>query len=172
MKLCICFGICFSSKWSHLRLTFFLFSNLGLIIAQQTSVHISCFMAGAWHTWCHPISKMCIVGEGPGEPPSALRCLSYLINSFLTDIKQLAKTSRGALSVPLLKSMSEAFWPFSYFNKTLLYKSSWVSKPGPEAKSSSEIMNPTSFTISYHYHERLLLLLLSHFSCVRLCATP
>ena len=25
---------------------FFLFSNLGLIIAQQTSIHISCFMAG------------------------------------------------------------------------------------------------------------------------------
>ena len=32
---------------------------------------------------CHPISKMHIVGEGPGETPSALRCLSYLINSFL-----------------------------------------------------------------------------------------
>ena len=41
--------------------------------------------------------------------------------------------------------------PFSYFNKTLLYKSSWSSLvPGPEAKSSSsEITNPTSFTISY-----------------------
>ena len=40
-----------------------------------------------------------------------------------------------------------------HFNKTLLHKSSWVIKlvPGPEAKSSSEITNPTSFTISYHY---------------------
>ena len=28
------------------RLTFFLCSNLGLIIAQQTSIHINCFMAG------------------------------------------------------------------------------------------------------------------------------
>ena len=32
---------------------------------------------------------MHIVGEGPGETPSALRCLSYLINSLLTDIKNL-----------------------------------------------------------------------------------
>jgi len=39
----------------------------------------------------HPISKMHIVEEGPGETPSALKYLSYLINSFLTDIKQLAK---------------------------------------------------------------------------------
>ena len=61
---------------------FFLFSNLGLIIAQQTSIHINCFMAGEWHTSCHPISKMHIVGEGLGETPSVLRCLCYLINSF------------------------------------------------------------------------------------------
>ena len=44
-----------------------------------------------WHTSCHPISKMHTVGEGPGETPSALRCLSYLINSLQTDIKPLAK---------------------------------------------------------------------------------
>ena len=44
MKLCICFGICLSSKWLHLKLTFFLFSNFGLIIAQQTSIHVNCFM--------------------------------------------------------------------------------------------------------------------------------
>ena len=75
----------------------FLFSNLELIIAQQTSIHISCFMAGG-HTLCHPISKMQIVGEGPGETPSPLRCLSYLIDSFLTDIKQLAKISKGGHS--------------------------------------------------------------------------
>ena len=34
-----------------------------------------------WHT----------SGEGPGETPSALRSLSYLISSLLTDIKCLAK---------------------------------------------------------------------------------
>ena len=100
MKLCSCFGICLSLKWFHLKLTFFLFSNLGLIIAQQTSIYINCFMARRWHTSCHPTSKMHIVGEGPDETPSALRCLSYLINSFLTYIKQLAKTSGGGHSPP------------------------------------------------------------------------
>ena len=90
------------SDWTVLnwRLTFFLFSNFGLIIAQQTSVHINCFMAGGWHTSCHPISKIHIVGEGPGETLSALRCLSYLINSFLTDIKELAKTNKGGTLHP------------------------------------------------------------------------
>ena len=82
---------CLSSKWFHLRLTFFSFSNFGLIIIQQTSIHINCFMAGGWYTSCHPISKMHIMEEGPGETPSALRCLSYLTNSFLTDIKHSAK---------------------------------------------------------------------------------
>ena len=38
--------------------------------------------------------------------------------------------------------------PFLYF-KTLLHKSFWVIKPGPWSWSSSEIKNPTSFTISY-----------------------
>ena len=52
-------------------------------------------MAGGWHTSRHPISKMHIVGEGPGKTPSALRCLSYPINSFLTDTKQLSETSKG-----------------------------------------------------------------------------
>ena len=42
-------------------------------------------------TSCLPISKMYIVGEGPGKTPSTLRWLSYLISSFLTDIKHPAK---------------------------------------------------------------------------------
>ena len=67
------------------KTNFFLFSNLGLLIAQKTSIHINCFMDGEGHTSGSPISKMHIVGEGPGETPSALRCPSYLINSFLTD---------------------------------------------------------------------------------------
>ena len=45
MKLCICFGNCLSPKWFHLKLTFFLFPNLGLIMGQQTSIHVNCFMA-------------------------------------------------------------------------------------------------------------------------------
>ena len=153
MKLCICFGIFPSSKWFHLRLTVFLFSNLGLIIAQQTSIHINCFMAGGWHTSCHPISKMHIVGEGPGETPSALRCLSYLINNFLTDIKPLAKTSRGALSTLLLLSMSEVFSvPFCTLIKFCYTKALewWSLVPCAKAKSSSsDITNLTWFTLSY-----------------------
>ena len=73
------------------KANFFFFSNFGLIIAQQTSIHINCFMAGGWHTSCHPISKMHIGGEGPGEIPSAVTCLSDLINRFLTDVNHLAK---------------------------------------------------------------------------------
>ena len=57
-----------------------------LVVAQQTSVHIHCFMAGGCHTLCHPISKLHVVGEGPGETLSALRCISYLTNNFITDI--------------------------------------------------------------------------------------
>ena len=89
-----------SSKRFPPKTNFFLFSNLGLILAQQTSIHNNCFMVGRWHTSCHPISKMHISGEGPGETPSALRGLSCLIYSFLTDIKQLDKLARGALSIP------------------------------------------------------------------------
>ena len=138
MKLCICFGIYLSSKWFHLRLTFFpfLFSNLGLIMAQQTSVTVNCFMAGKWHSLCHPISKMHIVREGPGETASSLRCLSYLINNFLTDIKQLAKTSKvGHSPSPFWCLCQKLSMSFLYFNKTLLHKSSWVIKSGPWSQS-------------------------------------
>ena len=109
MKLCICLGICLSSTWFQLRLTFFLFSNLGLIIAQQTSIHSNCFLAGVGHTSCHHILKVHIVAEGPGETPSASRCVSYLIDSFLTDIKQLAETSKGGILHRPMMPMSEAF---------------------------------------------------------------
>ena len=152
MKLCIYFGICLSLKWLYLKLTFLLFSNLGLIIAQQTRNHISCFTAGGLHISCRPISNMHTVGEGPGETPSALRCLSYLINSFLTDIKQLANTSGGgALSVLFLMSMSEAFSvSFNTLIKLCYTKAlEWSNLvPDPKVKSSLEIMYLTLFTIS------------------------
>jgi len=113
MKPCICFGTCLSSKWFCLRLTtffFFLFSTLGLIMAQETSIHVNCFMAGGWHTLVHPISKMHIVGEGPGETPSALRCLSYLINKLANRHKTpCQKLARGHSFCPFLMSMSAAF---------------------------------------------------------------
>ena len=117
------------------KTNFFLFSNLGLIIAQQTNIHINCFMAGGWHISCHPISKMHIVGEESGETLSALRCLSYLINNFLMNRKQLAKTSTGSFSTPLLVSVRSFLCPLSYFNKTLLHRRSWVIEPGPWSQS-------------------------------------
>ena len=149
MKLCICFGIGLSSKWFLLRLS----SNHGLMIAQQNSIRISCFMAGGWHTSCPPISKMHIMREGPAETPSALRCLSYLMNNFLTDIKQLAKTSSGGHSPSpfwcLCQKLSLSLFHLKKFCYTKALE--WSSLvPGPKAKSS-EIMNLTSFTISYQW---------------------
>ena len=70
--------------------------------------------------------------------PSALRCLSYLINNFLTDIKQLAKTSgvsrEEALSVPFLMSISEASSVLFHCNKSsaiqkLLSDQAWSLVP-------------------------------------------
>ena len=120
MKPCICFGICFSSKWVHLRLTFFLFSNLGLIIAQQASIQISCLMAGGWHTSCSPISKMHILGEGPGETPSVLRCLIWLtaFSKYKTSDERLAA---GHSFCPILMSLSEAFSFFFFSTLTKFY---------------------------------------------------
>ena len=59
-------------------------------MAQQTNIR-QLFYGRGRHTFFHSISEMHIVGEAPGETPSALRCLSCLINSLLTDIKHLAK---------------------------------------------------------------------------------
>ena len=160
MKLCICFGIFLSSKCFHLRLIFS-FLKLWADNSSTNQYSYQFVKAGRWHTSCHPISKMHIVGEGPGETPSALKCLSYLINNFLTDIKQLAKTSMGALSIHLLMSMSEGFLvPFYILTKICYTKAlEWSSlAPGPKAKSSSsEINNPTPFTVSYQVNQELWL---------------
>ena len=99
-----------------------LFSDFGLMIAQQTRIHIDCFMAGGWHT-CYPVSEMQTVGEGPGETPSALRCLSSLGNSFIADVKRPAKDFWGALC-SLLVSVSEAF-------SLLYFQFSWVAQSCP-----------------------------------------
>ena len=156
MKLCICFGICLSSKWFHIRLTVFLSSNLALIIAPQTSIHINCFMVGGWHTSCHSISKLHNVGERPSETPSALRGLSYLINSLLSNRhKTLLKLvgSRGGHSPPhfccLYQKLSLSFLTLIKLCHTKAIE--WSSLvPGPKPKPSSlEIMNPTLLTVSY-----------------------
>ena len=53
---------------------------------------------------------MHIVGEGPGETPSALRCLSYLINKLANRHKTpCQKLARGRSFCPFLMSVSAAF---------------------------------------------------------------
>ena len=68
--------------------------------------------------------------------------------------KAVIKTGVGAFSVPILMSMSEVSLSFLTVIKLLPHKSSEDSSlvPGPKAKSSfSEIINPTSFTVSYYF---------------------
>ena len=65
----------------------------------------------------------------------------------------MLRLARGALFIALLMSVSNFLFPFFTFvnlcyTKALEGSSSLV--PGPEAKSSSETMNLTPFTISYH----------------------
>ena len=67
--------------------------------------------------------------------------------------KALIRLARGALSVPLLMSMSEAFSvPFHTLiklcNTKILGPKAKSMVHGPKAKSS-EIMNPTLFTVRY-----------------------
>ena len=77
---------------------------------------------------CHPISNLHIVGQGSGETPSALRCLSYLINNFLTDIKQLANTSKGGTLYPPSDVFVRSF--LFHCNETSATQSSECPKPG------------------------------------------
>ena len=71
----------------------------------------------------------------------------YIVGMGLVKVyKGLLRLARGTLSVPLLMSMSEAFSAPLLTLVKLCYtkaleRSSLV--PGPEAKSSSEISNPT-----------------------------
>ena len=73
-----------------------------------------------------------------------------MITNLKKYVTPLLTLARGAVSVPLLMSMSEAFSvPFDTLIKLCytkaLERSSLV--PGPEAKSSLEITNPTWFTV-------------------------
>ena len=60
-------------------------------MAQQTSNRVNCFMTGDDTPCPILLQKMHVVGEVPGEIPSALRCLSYLISNLLENIKHLAE---------------------------------------------------------------------------------
>ena len=74
-----------------------------------------------------------------------------------------------ALSIPLLMSMSEAFSvPFYTLLKLCYIKAlEWSSLvPGPKAKSS-EITNPTSFTVRYQwYHWSSINMMLIQWMCL------
>ena len=94
-------------------------------MVQQTSIHVNCY-GQWWHTVYHPISKMHIVGEGPAETPSALRCFFYLIRSSLADIKT---SNRGTLSVPFECLCQKLSQSLIHFNKTLLHKKLQLIKP-------------------------------------------
>ena len=92
------------------------------------------------------LKNLSLVEERPGETPSALRSLYYLITSSLTDIKRLLKTSRGAFSVPFLCLCQKLSLSLLYVNKTLLHKNLWVVKPHlwPQIEiSPPEVMNPS-----------------------------
>ena len=66
-------------------------------------------------------------GSGCGKLFTILRFLIYCNNQFKKYITPLLRLARGALSIPLLMSMSEVVsLSFFHFNKTLLHKSSWV----------------------------------------------
>ena len=73
---------------------------------------------------------------------SLVRCLQpwdilliYCNNQFKKYLTPLLTLARGAFSIPLPTSVSEAFPVPFHFNKTLLHKTSWVIKPGPWSQS-------------------------------------
>ena len=97
------------------------------------------------------------MGVCPSKIFTTLRLfLVYCNNQFKKYVTPLLTLARGALSVLLLMSISEAFSvPFYTLIKLCYIKTlEWSSLvPGPEAKSSSsEIMNWTPFTMSYQCH--------------------
>ena len=67
----------------------------------------SCQLFPGWgrHTLCHSISKMLIVGEGPGDAPSALRRLSTRDGSKPMSIEYVMPSNHLILCRPLLPSI-------------------------------------------------------------------
>ena len=84
--------------------------------------------------------------------------LIYYNNQLKKYIAPLLRLARGALSIPILMSMLEAFSiPFHILIKLCYTKAlEWSSLvPGPKAESSSEIMNLTLFIVSSHFGDSL-----------------
>ena len=74
-----------------------------------------------------------------------MQIITYNLETFfwfivITNLKKyiipLIKTNEGGTLHPPSDVYVRSFlYPFLYFNKTLLYKSSWVIKPGPWSRS-------------------------------------
>ena len=129
MKLCICFGICLSSKWFHLRLTFFSFLKSWADNGSTNPYSCPLFYEKGWHASCHSISNMhVVVNPGlPGKPPQP-RGVSYLIsNRHKTPHEELER--RHSFS-PLLMSMSEAFSSSVILQQNSVTQKAPVVKPG------------------------------------------
>ena len=84
-----------------------------------------------------------------------------------TDIKQPAKTSKGALSVYFWCWFQKLLCPLFTLIKCCYTKAlEWSNlAPGLEAKSSLEITKPISFTESCQYSHRFTPFFLSHCHC-------
>lgn len=83
----------------------------------------------------------------------------YVMGMSLVKVyKSLIRLASGALSIPLLMCMFKAFSVLFHCNKTSTTQKLWVISLvlDPEAKSSLEITNPTSFTISCQWRVNTL----------------
>ena len=81
---------------------------------------------------------------------------TYRHNQFIKYVTPLLTLARGGTLCPHLMSVSQAFSGPLYPLIKLCYTEAlaWSSlAPGPEAKSSLEMKNPTPFTVSYHHRE-------------------
>ena len=129
------FAICLSSKLFHHRLRFIYLFSFHKSWAENGSVFLSIVLWLQDDTPHAILSQKCISWERglvnlnlevlpqPWGAPSTLRCLSYLINSFLTDIKHLVKNWQGGtISVPFWCLYQMLSLSLLYYNKTLLYK--------------------------------------------------
>ena len=75
--------------------------------------------------------------------------LLIYLNNQLKSIIPLLRLGMGYSPSPFLCLCQKVSFFLFHFNITLLHKSSWSSLvPSPEAKSTLEIMNPISFTIT------------------------
>ena len=106
-ELCICFEICLLVLP---KTNLFSFLKSWADSGSTNQYSVNCFMAGGQHTLCHSISKMHILGEGPGENSLSLEMLP-LSDSQLSNRPHVPwqKLTKGNSFCPLLMSLSEDF---------------------------------------------------------------